>query len=175
MVTASNCRATSSRRCQASCCLSRFIRISRVPFSADSAAECTSFATMRPAECASSCHGMSLIATRSKYARVLPQVGSDQFLNDALAAGLASGSPLLAAGQQTDFNRMLLFAMDKQPPAARGTSDAEQWQRCRWHMLRATKNPAALPGVVAFIARCLADEVPCKYQAANGFGQHGVH
>jgi hypothetical protein len=98
---------------------------------------------------------------------VLPQVSSEQFMNDALAAGLATGSH--AAGQQTDFNRMLLFAMDDEPSAGRGTSDAEQWQHCRWQMLRATENPAALPGVVAFIARCLADKVPCMYRAFKRF------
>jgi hypothetical protein len=112
-------------------------------------------------------------AKRSGHAQVLPQVSSKQFMYDALAAGLASGSH--AAGQQTDFNRMLLFAMDKEPTAARSTSDAGQWQRCRWQMLRVTENTAALPGVVAFIARCLADKVPCMYEAANGHGQHGVH
>jgi hypothetical protein len=86
-----------------------------------------------------------------------PQVDGNGFLEHALAAGLVDGS--YGAGQQTDFNRMLLFAMEKPPQAAQEACAAGQWQRIRWQMLRASRNAAALPGVVGFIAHCLKDEV----------------
>ena len=85
----------------------------------------------------------------------MPQVSDDAFLNEALAAGLADGA--YAAGQQTDYNRMLLFAMEEPPEVAHGAYDAEQWQHIRWLMLRSTRNPAALSGVVDFIARRLVN------------------
>lgn len=90
--------------------------------------------------------------------QLLPeQYSGEAFLEHVLAAGLAAGSH--SAGQQTDFNRLRLFGMERPPQPAAGMYDAAAWRRHRWAMLQAADNPAALPGVVQFIARSLADPV----------------
>lgn len=98
--------------------------------------------------------------------QLLPeQVSDDAFLEHALAAGLAGGSP--NAGQQTDFSRLRLFGMKQPPATAHRLYGRAFWQRYRWQILQAAENPAALPGVVPFIVQCLADRVGESLNAAE--------
>lgn len=55
------------------------------------------------------------------------------------------------AGEPSDFNRRRLFCM---------RPDDAEWDRHRWRMVQQADNPASLPGVVPFLAKALAVEVP---------------
>lgn len=54
------------------------------------------------------------------------------------------------AGQQSDYTRRRLF--EARP-------DDAEWDRHRWDMVQAADNPAALPGVIMFLAKVLAAKV----------------